>query len=88
MFYDASKNRVYILSRLLIGKDKDPSVQGPGVVDVIQERDGDHYEKIATYTTGYGAQTGLFVPEWGKLLVATRRQPTGQSGEILIYETK
>ena len=87
MFYDPSKNRLYILSRLLIGKE-DPRVQGPGIVDVIQEQDGDHYEKIATYTTGYGAQTGLFVPEWGKLFVAVRHQPTGQSGEILIYETK
>ncbi len=88
IFYDPSKNRVYILSRLLIGKDEDPSVQGPGIVDVIQEEDCDHYEKIATYTTGYGAQTGLFVPEWGKLFVAARKQPTGQSGEILIYQTK
>lgn len=87
MFYDPSKNRIYILSRLLIEKGN-PRVEGPGIVDVIQEQDGDRYEKIATYTTGYGAQTGLFVPEWGKLLVATRHQPTGQSGEILIYETK
>lgn len=88
MFYDPSKSRLYILSRLLIGTDEDPRAQGPGIVDVIQQQNGDHYEKIATYTTGYGAQTGLFVPEWGKLFVATRHQPTGQSGEILIYETK
>jgi DNA-binding beta-propeller fold protein YncE len=88
IFFDPSKNRLYILSRLLIGKDEDPRVQGPGIVDVIQEQDGDRYEKIATYTTGYGAQTGLFVPEWRKLFVATRHQPTGQSGEILIYEAK
>jgi DNA-binding beta-propeller fold protein YncE len=87
MFYDPSKNRLYILSRILIDKD-DPRAEGPGVVDVVQQQNGDHYEKIATYTTGYGAQTGLFVPEWGKLFVATRHQPTGQSGEILIYETK
>ena len=87
MFYDPSKGRLYILSRLLIEKDN-PRAEGPGIVDVIQQQDGDHLEKIATYTTGYGAQTGLFVPEWGKLFVATRQQPTGQSGEILIYETK
>jgi WD40 repeat protein len=87
MFYDPSKSRLYILSRLLIEKDN-PRAEGPGIVDVIQQQDADHYEKIATYTTGYGAQTGLFVPEWGKLFVATRHQPTGQSGEILIYETK
>jgi len=87
MFYDPSKSRLYILSRILIEKDN-PRAEGPGIVDVIQQQDADHYEKIATYTTGYGAQTGLFVPEWGKLFVATRHQPTGQSGEILIYETK
>ena len=87
MFYDPGKNRLYILSRLMIEKSN-PRAEGPGIVDVIQEQDGDHYKKIATYTTGYGAQTGLFVPEWGKLFVATRHQPTGQSAEILIYETK
>ena len=86
MFYDPSKGRLYVLSRLLI--DKSPTVPGPGIIDVIQEQAGDHYEKIASYATGFGGQTGLFVPEWGKLFVATRRQPTGQSGEILVYETK
>jgi hypothetical protein len=55
---------------------------------VIHEQDPDHYEKIATYTTGLGAQTGLFVPEWQELFVAVRRQPTGQSAEILIYDAK
>jgi DNA-binding beta-propeller fold protein YncE len=87
MFYDPNKNRLYILSRLLIEKSN-PRAEGPGIVDVIQEQEGDHYRKVATYTTGYGAQTGLFVPEWGKLFVATRHQPTGQSAEILTYETK
>jgi hypothetical protein len=69
-------------------KKDNPKAEGPGIVDVIQQQNGDHYEKITTYTTGYGAQTGLFLPEWGKLFVATRHQLTGQSGEILIYETK
>jgi len=87
MFYDPAKSRLYIVSRILIEKDN-PRAEGPGVVDVIQQQNGDHYEKVATYTTGYGAQTGLFVPEWGKLFVATRHQPTGQNGEILIYQAK
>lgn len=86
MFFDPAKNRLYILSRILI--DKDARVGGPGIVDVIHEQDPNHYEKIATYTTGFGAQTGLFVPEWQKLFVAARRQPTGQSAEILIYDAK
>jgi len=86
MFFDPTKNRLYILSRILI--DKNVRVGGPGIVDVIHEQDPNHYEKIATYTTGFGAQTGLFVPEWQKLFVAARRQPTGQSAEILIYDAK
>ncbi len=82
MFYDASKGRLYVNSSL-------QSVPGePGVVDVIQQRDADHYEKIATYPTGPVGRDGLFVPELGKLFVSTPRQPTGQGGELLIYETK
>jgi DNA-binding beta-propeller fold protein YncE len=87
MFYDSSKSRLYILSRILIDRER-PGVAGPGIIDVIQQKDADRYEKIATYATGSGGQTGLFVPEWGKLFVATRHQPTGQNGEILVYETK
>jgi DNA-binding beta-propeller fold protein YncE len=87
MFFDPTKNRLYILSRMLID-NKNFRVAGPGIVDVIQEQDPDHYEKIATYTTGFGGQTGLFVPEWQKLFVAARAQPTGQSAEILMYEAK
>jgi hypothetical protein len=60
----------------------------PGVIDVIQQRDADHYEKIATYPSAPVARDGLFVPELGKLFVSTARQPTGQGGELLIYETK
>ncbi len=82
IFYDASKGRLYVNSSL-------QSVPGePGVVDVIQQRDADHYEKIATYPTGPVGRDGLFVPELGKLFVSTPRQPTGQGGELLIYETK
>jgi hypothetical protein len=55
---------------------------------VVQQRDADHYEKIATYPTAPVARDGLFVPELGKLFVSTARQPTGQGGEILVFETK
>ena len=60
---------------------------GAGFMEVFQQKDADHYAKIATYPTGAGAWTGLFVPEWGKLFVATRRQGD-KSGEILVFETK
>jgi hypothetical protein len=55
---------------------------------VIQQKDPDHYERVASYPTGWGAQTGFFVPEWAQLFIATRRQQGGQNGEILVYETK
>jgi YVTN family beta-propeller protein len=82
MFYDASKGRLYVISSL------QPVPGEPGVIDVVQQRDADHYEKIATYPTAPVARDGLFVPELGKLFVSTARQPTGQGGEILVFETK
>ena len=57
-------------------------------MEVIQQKDPDHYEKTASYPTGWGAQTGLFEPDWGELFVATRRQQGGESGEILVFGTK
>ena len=82
MYYDAGKGRLYVMSSL------QPVPGEPGVIDVIQQRDADHYERIATYPTAPVARDGLFVPELGKLFVSTPRQPTGQGGELLIYETK
>ncbi len=82
MFYDASKSRLYVLSSI------EPVAGNPGVIDVIQQHDADHYEKIATYPTGPTGRDGLFVPELGKLFVSSPRQPTGQGGEYLVYETK
>lgn len=87
MFWDPSKNRLYVLARILL-RGSNPHVAGPGIVDVIQEEDPDHYRMIATSATGFGAQTGMFVPEWGRLFVAARRQPSGHSAEILEYDTK
>jgi DNA-binding beta-propeller fold protein YncE len=86
IFYDGSKGRVYVLGRI-VQKDN-PRATGPGVAEVIQQKDPDHYEKTARYPTGWGAQTGLFEPDWGELFVATRRQQGGESGEILVFGTK
>jgi hypothetical protein len=86
IFYDASKGRVYVLGRI-VQKDN-PRGAGPGVINVIQQKDPDHYEKTASTPTGWGAQTGFFEPESGQLFVATRRQQGGQSAAILVYETK
>jgi hypothetical protein len=86
MFYDASKGRIYVLARI-IQKDN-PRTPGPGIIEVFQQKDPDHYEKIDSFQSGFAAQTGLFVPDWNKLFVATRHQPGGASGEILVYETR
>jgi DNA-binding beta-propeller fold protein YncE len=87
MFWDPGKSRLYVLARILV-RGRSPHVAGPGIVDVIQEEDPDHYRMIATSATGFGAQTGMFVPQWARLFVAARRQPGGRSAGILEYDTK
>lgn len=82
MFYDPGKGRLYVLASI------EPTFGNPGVIDVIQQKDADHYEKIATYPTGPTGRDGLFVPELKKLFVSSPRQPTGQGGEYLVYETE
>ncbi len=82
IFYDAAKGRIYVL-----GNPGDAKEAAPGFMDVFQQKDPDHYAKIASYPTGSGAWTGFFVPEWGKLFVSVRRQGE-QSAQILVYETK
>jgi hypothetical protein len=86
MFYDAGNGRIYVLARL-VQRDS-PRVPGPGIIEVFQQKDPDRYEKIETIQSGFAAQTGLFVPEWSRLFVATRRQPGGADSEILVYETR
>jgi DNA-binding beta-propeller fold protein YncE len=87
MFFDPSKDRLYVIERMVMDPKNDS--RGPGTVDVIQEEDPDHYEKIATATTGFAAQTGLFVPTWRRLFVAVPAQEvTGQSAEIREYDVK
>jgi hypothetical protein len=74
LFYDASKSRVYVIG-------------GEGFLDVLQQKDKDHYDRIARDPTAPGARTGFFVPDWGKLFVAVPHK--GQKGaEILVYETR
>lgn len=84
LFYDANKGRIYVLGQMT---GADPRSAGPGVIDVFQQKDADHYTKIGSYISGPGAWTGFFVPEWGKLFVSARRQGE-QNAEILVYETK
>ncbi len=72
LFYDSAKKRVYVIG-------------GQGFVDVLEQQDADHYRRFARHATAPGARTGLFVPEWGELLVAAPHRG-GQRAAILVYE--
>jgi DNA-binding beta-propeller fold protein YncE len=74
LFYDASKGRVYVIG-------------GGGFVDAFDQKDPDHYTRIAHIPTAAGARTGLFVPEWGQLFIAVPHRGE-QISKILIYQTK
>lgn len=74
LFYDAAKSRVYVIG-------------GEGAVDVFQQKDADHYERLEHISTAAGARTGLFVADWGKLFVAVPHRGE-QRATVLIYEAK
>jgi len=86
IFFDPAKSRIYVVARTAVGTDE--RTPGPGMLEVFQQKDSDHYDKLGTQPTGFGAQTGFFSPALGKLFVATRRQQGGAGGEILVYDTK
>ena len=58
--YDAAAHRIY-------------TTGGEGFVDVTQQIDADHYERIARVPTAPGARTSTFVSEWRRLYVAVPR---------------
>jgi DNA-binding beta-propeller fold protein YncE len=73
LFYDADKARIYIL--------------GAGFVEAWQQKDPDHYERIARYPAPMGGRTGFFSPDLGELFEAIPH--SGQQGaEIDVYETR
>jgi DNA-binding beta-propeller fold protein YncE len=72
LFYDSQRGRIYVLT-------------GAGFLEVFQDRDHNHYDRIAHYATPPRTQTGLFVPEWRRLFAAVQRQGD-QSAEIRVYE--
>ena len=72
LFYDSRRGRVYVLTNA-------------GFLEVFQDKDHNHYDRIAHYPTPLHTQTGLFVPEWGRLFAAAQRQGE-KSAEIRVYE--
>ena len=73
LFYDASVGRVYVL--------------GEGFIDVWQQKDPDHYDRIQRVPTPADARTGLFVPDLGELF-ETIRHHGAQGAQIDVYATK
>ena len=74
LFFDAKNKRVY-------------AICGQGVVDVVQQRDGDHYETAIQVATAPGARTGLFVPSRNALYVAVPARPPSLA-EIRVYAVR
>lgn len=74
MFYDATRRRIYVLG-------------GEGYVDVIAQKDPDHYARIARVRAQVGSRTGLFVPELNELFVAIS-QSTNHLPELLVFDVR
>jgi hypothetical protein len=58
---------------------------GEGFVDVTQQLDADHYERIARIPTGPIARTSVFVPDWRRLYVAVPRDKE-RGAELRVFE--
>jgi DNA-binding beta-propeller fold protein YncE len=74
LFYDSRRGRVYVLT-------------SQGFLEVFQQKDPDHYDRIGHYPTPPRTQTGLFLPEWGKLFAAVPKQGE-QNAEIRVYQAR
>ncbi len=71
LFYDKARRTLYVIG-------------GEGFVDIVRVEAGDRLTSVAHVQTAPGARTGLFVPEWNKLLVAAPRRGT-QAARLLVY---
>jgi DNA-binding beta-propeller fold protein YncE len=71
IFYDGGRRRVYVSG-------------GDGFLDVFDQRDPDHYARIAHVPTVPGARTSLFVPALDRLYLAVPARGARQA-EIRVY---
>jgi DNA-binding beta-propeller fold protein YncE len=71
IFVDEARRLLYVIG-------------GDGYVDVIYVRFGDAMVSRAHVPTAPGARTGLYVPEWNKLLVAAPRRGTNDA-RLLVF---
>jgi DNA-binding beta-propeller fold protein YncE len=72
LFFDAKRGRIYVSC-------------GEGFLDIIQRRDGDHYERIAHQPTRAGARTCFYSPDLDRLFLAVP-QRDDQEAELRIYQ--
>jgi DNA-binding beta-propeller fold protein YncE len=71
VFYDPVRRLVY-------------AIGGEGAVDVLRQRDPDHYERVGRTPTAPGARTGLFVRTFNRLYVAAPHRGS-QAAKVLVY---
>ncbi|HWP48672.1 MAG TPA: hypothetical protein VNM22_16065 [Candidatus Limnocylindrales bacterium] len=72
IFYDPIHRRIY-------------GIGGEGFIDVFEQKDADHYERVTKIPTASGARTGLFVPQFNRLYLAVSHRGN-QKAEIWVYE--
>jgi len=72
LFYDAKRKCLYLSC-------------GEGFLDVMAQRDADHYETITNLPTASGARTSLFVPELDRLYLAVPHR-WGRNAEIRVFQ--
>jgi DNA-binding beta-propeller fold protein YncE len=74
VFYDPVRRLVYVIG-------------GEGAVEILRQRDPDHYDRLGRIQTAPGARTGLFVAALDRLFVAVPHRGL-QSARVLVYEFK
>jgi DNA-binding beta-propeller fold protein YncE len=74
VFYDITRRLVYVIG-------------GEGAVEILRQRDPDHYERAARISTAPGGRTGFFLQNSSRLYVAVPHRGT-QSAGVLVYEVK
>ena len=71
IFVDEARRMVYVIG-------------GDGFVDVLYVREHDAMVSRARVPTSAGARTGLYIPEWNKLIVAAPRQGSSEA-RLLVF---
>jgi DNA-binding beta-propeller fold protein YncE len=71
LFYDAARKRLYLSC-------------GEGFLDVVAQRDADHYERIERVPTAAGARTSFYSPALDRLWLAVPQRGR-QSAEVRAY---